>query len=339
MKVGEIMTTRVITVGEDAPVPQIAAVLRENRISAVPVLDASGGVVGLVSEHDLPARTGKVARDVMTSSVISVTEDTDVDDVRRLLVERRIRRVPVLSGARLARDHQPRRRGRAADHRVGVRGLRRDRPRPAPAAAVPEMPRRPGPVHHAGPLARAVTAAPASNRQHRNPDAEEESWPIPTRVLMPRLSDTMEEGTLSQWVKHEGDQVRKGDILAVIETDKAAMDMEAYDEGVLTRILVEEGSSVPIGTPIAVIGQVVAGVPASPPTAPPPPADMPPPGQRPATPAAAPAATPAAGRGPAARWAGLDLTARPQARPRARHRPDHCQRHRARPEDRPRRHR
>ena len=73
-------------------------------------------------------------------------------------------------------------------------------------------------------------------------------------VLMPRLSDTMAEGILSQWVKHEGDQVRKGDVLAVIETDKAAMDMEAYDEGVLTSILVEEGESVPIGTPIAVIG-------------------------------------------------------------------------------------
>ena len=74
-------------------------------------------------------------------------------------------------------------------------------------------------------------------------------------VLMPRLSDTMEEGVLSQWVKHEGDQVRKGDVLAVIETDKAAMDMEAYDEGVLTKILVAEGASVPIGTPIAVIGE------------------------------------------------------------------------------------
>ena len=54
-------------------------------------------------------------------------------------------------------------------------------------------------------------------------------------VLMPRLSDTMEEGVLSQWVKHEGDRVRKGDVLAVIETDKAAMEMEAYDEGVLTK--------------------------------------------------------------------------------------------------------
>ena len=74
-------------------------------------------------------------------------------------------------------------------------------------------------------------------------------------VLMPRLSDTMEEGVLSQWVKHEGDQVRKGDVLAVIETDKAAMEMEAYDEGVLTRILVQEGASVPIGAPIAVIGE------------------------------------------------------------------------------------
>ena len=61
-------------------------------------------------------------------------------------------------------------------------------------------------------------------------------------VLMPRLSDTMEEGVLSQWLKHEGDQVRKGDALAVIETDKAAMEMEAYDEGVLTRVLVAEGA-------------------------------------------------------------------------------------------------
>ena len=50
---------------------------------------------------------------------------------------------------------------------------------------------------------------------------------------------------------------RKGDVLAVIETDQAAMDMEAYDAGVLTRILVAEGTSVPIGTPIAVIGEAV----------------------------------------------------------------------------------
>jgi len=117
-------------------------------------------------------------------------------------------------------------------------------------------------------------------------------------VLMPRLSDTMEEGVLSQWVKHEGEQVRKGDVLAVIETDKAAMDMEAYDEGVLTKILVAEGASVPIGTPIAVIGEAAAAAPPPvpapdhteravvPPPAPAPPTVASPAGRLPASPLA-----------------------------------------------------
>jgi pyruvate dehydrogenase E2 component (dihydrolipoamide acetyltransferase) len=134
-------------------------------------------------------------------------------------------------------------------------------------------------------------------------------------VLMPRLSDTMEEGILSQWVARVGDQVRKGDVLAVIETDKAAMDMEAYDEGVLTRILVQEGASVPIGTPIAVIGQA-GDVPAAaaPPVRAPDQAEravIPPPAPAPA-PAAGP---PAAGPVPAsplarklARERGIDLS-------------------------------
>ena len=73
-------------------------------------------------------------------------------------------------------------------------------------------------------------------------------------VLMPRLSDTMQEGVLSQWLKSEGDIVHRGDILAEIETDKATMELEAYDDGVLERQLVAEGSTVPIGQPIAVIG-------------------------------------------------------------------------------------
>ena len=72
-------------------------------------------------------------------------------------------------------------------------------------------------------------------------------------VLMPRLSDTMEEGVLSRWLKKEGDAVQKGDVLAEIETDKATMELEAYDEGVLERLLVAEGATVPIGKPIAVI--------------------------------------------------------------------------------------
>lgn len=72
-------------------------------------------------------------------------------------------------------------------------------------------------------------------------------------VLMPRLSDTMTEGVVGQWLKHEGDIVRRGDTLAEIETDKATMELEAYDSGVLTRIIAPVGSTVPIGQPIAVI--------------------------------------------------------------------------------------
>lgn len=102
MKVKEIMTTQVVTVTGRTPVTVIAGLLRENRISGVPVVDAAGVVVGLVSEYDLLARSGETAGDVMTPSVISVSEDTDVEDVRHLLVERRIRRVPVTSGQRLA---------------------------------------------------------------------------------------------------------------------------------------------------------------------------------------------------------------------------------------------
>ena len=102
MKVKEIITTRVGTVTGDTPVPVIADLLRDNRISGVPVVDADGAVVGLVNEYDLLARSGETAGEVMTSSVITVSEDTDVDDVRHLLIERRIRRVPVTSGQRLA---------------------------------------------------------------------------------------------------------------------------------------------------------------------------------------------------------------------------------------------
>ena len=73
-------------------------------------------------------------------------------------------------------------------------------------------------------------------------------------VLMPRLSDTMAEGVITQWLKHEGDSVARGEPIAEIETDKATMELEAYDSGVLTRIIAQAGSTVPIGQPIAVIG-------------------------------------------------------------------------------------
>ncbi len=77
-------------------------------------------------------------------------------------------------------------------------------------------------------------------------------------VLMPRLSDTMTEGVVGQWLKDEGDIVQRGDVLAEIETDKATMELQAYDSGVLTRIIVPSGSTVPIGQPIAVIDEQTA---------------------------------------------------------------------------------
>jgi len=73
-------------------------------------------------------------------------------------------------------------------------------------------------------------------------------------VFMPRLSDTMTEGAIAQWLKSEGDTVSRGDVIAEIETDKAVMDLEAYEGGVLEKILVQPGENVAIGAPIAVIG-------------------------------------------------------------------------------------
>src|SRR3712207_4379349 len=74
-------------------------------------------------------------------------------------------------------------------------------------------------------------------------------------LKMPALSPTMEEGTLAKWLVKEGDEVKSGDILAEIETDKATMEFEAVDEGVISKILVAEGTDgVKVGTPIALIG-------------------------------------------------------------------------------------
>jgi pyruvate dehydrogenase E1 component beta subunit len=77
---------------------------------------------------------------------------------------------------------------------------------------------------------------------------------MPTEVLMPALSPTMEKGNLSKWLKKEGDTVKSGDVIAEIETDKATMEVEAVDEGTLGKILVPEGTAdVAVNTPIAMI--------------------------------------------------------------------------------------
>jgi pyruvate dehydrogenase E1 component beta subunit len=77
---------------------------------------------------------------------------------------------------------------------------------------------------------------------------------MPTDILMPALSPTMEQGKLAKWLKKEGDPVKSGDVLAEIETDKATMEVEAVDEGILAKILVGDGTdNVAVNTPIGVI--------------------------------------------------------------------------------------
>src|SRR5947209_19250190 len=77
---------------------------------------------------------------------------------------------------------------------------------------------------------------------------------MPTNILMPALSPTMEQGKLAKWLKKEGDTIKSGDVIAEIETDKATMEVEAVDEGVLAKIVVPEGTAdVPVNNVIAVI--------------------------------------------------------------------------------------
>ena len=74
-------------------------------------------------------------------------------------------------------------------------------------------------------------------------------------IRMPKMSDTMEEGIISSWLKKVGDKVNSGDILAEVETDKATMELESYDDGILLHIGVKNGESVPVNDVIAIIGE------------------------------------------------------------------------------------
>src|SRR4051794_13152063 len=75
-----------------------------------------------------------------------------------------------------------------------------------------------------------------------------------TEVTMPKLSDTMTEGTFVSWKKNKGDRVERGDVIAEVETDKANMELEAFASGVLLETFVSAGESVQVGKVIAVIG-------------------------------------------------------------------------------------
>jgi pyruvate dehydrogenase E2 component (dihydrolipoamide acetyltransferase) len=104
---------------------------------------------------------------------------------------------------------------------------------------------------------------------------------MPVNILMPALSPTMEKGNLVRWLKKEGDEVKSGDILAEIETDKATMEVEAVDEGVLAKIVVPDGTTdVPVNDVIGLIageGEDAGEAPAKPPAAPAAPAASAPP--------------------------------------------------------------
>ena len=117
----------------------------------------------------------------------------------------------------------------------------------APAAPKPEP--APAPANSASnetatklPDPKAISAAPAENVNA-------------SIIRMPKMSDTMTEGTIVAWHKKEGDTVKSGDVLAEVETDKATMDLEAYEEGTLLYIGVKEGSSVAVDEIIAVVGE------------------------------------------------------------------------------------
>ena len=121
-----------------------------------------------------------------------------------------------------------------------------------------------------------------------------------TEILMPALSPTMEEGTLAKWLVKEGDTVQAGDLLAEIETDKATMEFEAVDEGVIGKILVPEGTEgVKVNTAIAIIGEAGEDMSPEPGASAPAPAASAPAAQfapaTPATPTPAPAAPKAEG--------------------------------------------
>src|SRR5437879_5820728 len=126
-----------------------------------------------------------------------------------------------------------------------------------------------------------------------------------TQILMPALSPTMAEGKLARWLKKVGEEVRAGDVIAEIETDKATMEVEAVDEGKLSQILVDEGTEgVAVNTPIAVIAANGEDTSEAPTPAPAPAAARPAPREEPPRPkqAAAPSQQPVAQAEPDKDW-------------------------------------
>src|SRR5262245_8855588 len=140
------------------------------------------------------------------------------------------------------------RRRDAGGGRQGLVGAQRARPR---------LPRIGGTERRAGLLRRRdgrATHRPPQAEMDADRDRVEIAQAMPTEILMPALSPTMEEGKLAKWLVKEGQTIKPGDIIAEIETDKATMEVEAVDEGKVSKLLVAEGTEgVKVNTPIAVL--------------------------------------------------------------------------------------
>jgi CBS domain-containing protein len=99
--VKQVMNRNVLTFREDTPLEEVARVLNENHISGAPVVAGDGEVIGIVSELDVFTKTGTKAGDIMSPHVISVSEDTGINEAAQLLAGERIRRLPVLKRGKL----------------------------------------------------------------------------------------------------------------------------------------------------------------------------------------------------------------------------------------------
>jgi CBS domain-containing protein len=101
VKAEDVMTTRVVTITEDQSKQQAARLLSQHRISGLPVVNTDQVVVGVVTEYDVIGKEGQTVGEIMTRGVISVTPDTELEEVSHLLVHERIKRLPVLDQGKL----------------------------------------------------------------------------------------------------------------------------------------------------------------------------------------------------------------------------------------------
>jgi CBS domain-containing protein/DNA-directed RNA polymerase subunit RPC12/RpoP len=101
MNVEEVMTRNVITVRVDQSKQEAARLLSQHRISGLPVIDNNNVLLGIVTEYDIISKEGQTVGDIMTHSIISVTADTNLEEVRHILVHERIKRLPVIDQGHL----------------------------------------------------------------------------------------------------------------------------------------------------------------------------------------------------------------------------------------------